>query len=454
MALQARRAAAPQGASPSPAQASKATPDSIATNPTWLSMPPAFVPNCSSPMVNSDLNATYAELGSHPPGGFLSYFEPSDYSHPKEVPRETPMSPNFVYASGPTPYAPFQTPQPWMAEGWTSQSAPKQVTTHSSLGSQAAPVVDVENIDDNGVNPSTLSKKDAGGSRTERRMIWTSDETMRLVSAWLKNSNDPIKGNRKRNDQYWGALTSMFNSTTPSDRIREVKQLKEQWHRVNRTANAFQGSWIKVQRLRASGESDEQVMDKAMAFYEEDFEEGQFKLIACWKALRDQPKWHAYNEDLNESNKRKNSESEAVDLTSSPDVLNGLPRPIGCKKAKDESKGKGKGKGSSSTLDEIDKLREGQAKSKEDRIEVLERHQQIAADKKESARLNHLAAREKKEAKLLEKEGKLRDKESKLLETYKSLLTFDTRHMLEDLKAEHMIAAKSMRERIFANFAS
>nr|XP_034581101.1 glutathione S-transferase T3-like [Setaria viridis] len=364
------------------------------------------------------------------------------------------MPPNFLYASGPTPYAPFQAPQPWMDEARTSQSAPKQVTAHSSLGSQAAPVIDVENIDDNGVNPSTLSKKDAGGSRTGRRMIWTSDETMRLVSAWLKNSNDPIKGNWKRNDQYWGAVTGMFNSTTPSDRIREVKQLKEQWHRVNRTVNAFQGCWIKAQRLRASGESDEQVMDKAMAFYEDDFEEGQFKLIACWKVLRDQPKWHAYNEDLNGSNKRKNSESEAVDLTSSPDVLNDLPRPVGCKKAKDGSKGKGKGKGSSSTLDEIDKLREGQAKSKEDRIEVLERHQQIVADKKESARLNHLAAQEKKEAKLLEKEGKMHDKESKLLETYKSLLTFDTSHMPEELKAEHMIAVKSMRERIFANFAS
>lgn len=92
------------------------------------------------------------------------------------------MPPNFLYASGPTPYAPFQAPQPWMDEARTSQSAPKQVTAHSSLGSQAAPVIDVENIDDNGVNPSTLSKKDAGGSRTGRRMIWTSDETMRLVN--------------------------------------------------------------------------------------------------------------------------------------------------------------------------------------------------------------------------------------------------------------------------------
>jgi len=66
------------------------------------------------------------------------------------------------------------------------------------------------------------------------------------VSAWLKNSNDTIKGNWKRNDQYWGAVTAMFNSTTPSDRTREIKQLKEQWHRVNRTVNAFQGSWMKA----------------------------------------------------------------------------------------------------------------------------------------------------------------------------------------------------------------
>ncbi|KAF8729187.1 hypothetical protein HU200_017771 [Digitaria exilis] len=158
---------------------------------------------------------------------------------------------------------------------------------------------------------------------------------------------------------------------------------------------------MKAQRLRASEESDEQVMDKAMAFYEADLEEG------------------------------------------------------GCKKAKEEERsGKGKGKGSSSTMDEIDKLREVQAKSKEDHIEVLERHQQIAAAKKESARLNHLAAQEKKEAKLLEKEGKMHDKESKLLETYKSLLTFDTSQMSEDLRAEHMIAVKTMRERIFATRAS
>ncbi|RLM87310.1 hypothetical protein C2845_PM04G28510 [Panicum miliaceum] len=128
--------------------------------------------------------------------------------------------------------------------------------------------------------------------------------------------------------------------------------------------------------------------------------------MACWKVLRDQPKWHAYNEDLNGTTKRKNSETEAVDLTSSTDVVSDLPRPGGCKKAKDERSEKGKGKVSSSTMDEINKFRKVQTKSKEDRIEVLERHQRIAADKKESARLKHLAAQENKRQNYLKGKGK------------------------------------------------
>lgn len=70
--------------------------------------------------------------------------------------------------------------------GWPKLShriqTPKQGTTRSAPDKQTAPVVDVDNTDDNGGNPSIFSKKDAGGSRAGRRMIWTFDETMRLVS--------------------------------------------------------------------------------------------------------------------------------------------------------------------------------------------------------------------------------------------------------------------------------
>src|SRR6266540_3401212 len=130
------------------------------------------------------------------------------------------------------------------------------------------------------------------------------------VSAWLKNSIDPIGSNWRRNGQYLGAATTTFNSTTPPSRKRGLKQLKEQWHRVNKSVNAFHSCWMKAERLRGSGESNDQVMDKAMAFYEDDFKEGSFKLKACWDVLKEQPKWCTYNEDLNGSNKRKYSETQ------------------------------------------------------------------------------------------------------------------------------------------------
>jgi hypothetical protein len=116
-------------------------------------------------------------------------------------------------------------------------------------------------------------------------------------------------------------------------------------------------------------------MDNGKAFYEVESDDGEFKLEACWKVLRNQPKWHAYNEDLNGSKKRKYSEAEAVDLTASSDAVSYLQCPIGCKKAKEKLNKKGKGKVSSSIMDEIDKLIEGQQKSKEDRMEILDRHQ-------------------------------------------------------------------------------
>jgi hypothetical protein len=55
MAPQKEMAAAQKAASPSPAAARHVTPSSVASTPTWLPLPPMFVPNCSRPL---DLNAT------------------------------------------------------------------------------------------------------------------------------------------------------------------------------------------------------------------------------------------------------------------------------------------------------------------------------------------------------------------------------------------------------------
>lgn len=58
----------------------------------------------------------------------------------------------------------------------------------------------------------------------------------------------------------------------------------------------------------ASGESDVNLMDRAMGIYEEEHKkDGPFMFKHCWNDLRKQPKWDAYLERLDEpeSDKRK-----------------------------------------------------------------------------------------------------------------------------------------------------
>jgi hypothetical protein len=59
----------------------------------------------------------------------------------------------------------------------------------------------------------------------------------------------------------------------------------------------------------------------------------------------------------------------------------------------------------------------------------------VSSEKLESRRLAHLAAKE--------------NKETVMLETYQSLLTQDTTGMDEDVKAEHVLALRCLREILF-----
>ncbi|CAN6207429.1 unnamed protein product [Urochloa humidicola] len=40
-------------------------------------------------------------------------------------------------------------------------------------------------------------------ARTDKRLNWTHEEDVRLASAWLHNSLDPVDGNDKKADKYW-----------------------------------------------------------------------------------------------------------------------------------------------------------------------------------------------------------------------------------------------------------
>jgi hypothetical protein len=116
------------------------------------------------------------------------------------------------------------------------------------------------------------------------------------MSAWLKHSIDSIKGNNKKGEQYWNDVQREYNLTTPKNRLRTKRQVKERWHKINKWANMFNDCWLKARRLYTSGYSDEMWLEKAHKLYEQESNGSHYLHMNVWNIVRNQAKWIAYNQ--------------------------------------------------------------------------------------------------------------------------------------------------------------
>jgi hypothetical protein len=66
----------------------------------------------------------------------------------------------------------------------------------------SSPIPLVENVNKDPIRIEEWS--DAGSDEEKKggRMYWSKKDNLRLLSAWLNNSNDPIDGNSKAGDRY------------------------------------------------------------------------------------------------------------------------------------------------------------------------------------------------------------------------------------------------------------
>jgi hypothetical protein len=101
----------------------------------------------------------------------------------------------------------------------------------------------------------------------------------------------------------------------PKNRRRLPKQIKDHFGRIKKRVAWFSGAWKEANALWASGESNVNLMDRALQIYEEEQKkDGSFMFKHCWDVLRKEPKWDVYLERLNEpeADKRKYNSDEDV----------------------------------------------------------------------------------------------------------------------------------------------
>ncbi|KAF8716121.1 hypothetical protein HU200_026393 [Digitaria exilis] len=172
--------------------------------------------------------------------------------------------------------------------------------------------------------------------RIEKRLMWTKDEDIILVGAWVNNSNDPIHANYKKNDQYWKEVTAAYNSAIPKKRY------------------------------------------------------GPFMFKHCWDVLRKEPKWDAYLERLAnlDPEMRKFNLEDNVGQPYSVDGDDKEERPIGGKKAKELQKRTRKDQACVIDLeDELQLFLEAQKKANKGCNKMLETQRRVSSENLESPKL-------------------------------------------------------------------
>ncbi|CAN6217501.1 unnamed protein product [Urochloa humidicola] len=258
-------------------------------------------------------------------------------------------------------------------------------------------------------------------ARGVKRRFWTHDEEVRLASAWLNTSKDPIHGNDKKIDSFWGQIAEKFNKDCQSDRIRETNQLKVHRSQLSTRINEFNGYWSSVCKMNKSGYSDDQLMDEAQKLYTKKYKK-PFAHVHWWRILKNEPKWYT---SVAQAEKDKGKTIEIDDECEA--------RPIGREAAKAERKGKRKAEEIMDGIvilgDNITKIVQVSEQRKKEREKATEAQLEIS-------KINLRVVKEQKEV--------------KLLEAYNSLLIQDTSTMTNEEKASRAKTLQWMQNKIMA----
>ncbi|CAL5034287.1 unnamed protein product [Urochloa decumbens] len=337
MGRRSKREVAPRPPPPPPAASAATVPGcfgatssaSVQAAPGAMALPPEIQPawwNGPMPQANP-FNPGFPDCGMdfRPPGGFVNLLQ-----------------------TGQQPFVPphVSLPPPWPPTAPATDSG----TQHGKSRSKAKSFINIDDGDE---------------VRTTKRLTWSPDEDLRLVSAWLYHSNDPINGNGKKNDSYWGDVVELYNITTPTIR----KEIEPKWHAVLEE--------IEISKKRGLDDGGNSVMQ----------------------------------EDIGEKE-----------------------RPMGRNEAKKQRYGKGKGKAKD---DDDDNLHEEMKKYMDIQTAASKRHEEFLETQKHISDAKVEAARLRREA--------------VLTDSYQKLLSMDTSEMTDEMKAEHVIGLKMLRDKLLGN---
>lgn len=182
---------------------------------------------------------------------------------------------------------------------------------------------------------------------------FTTEEERLLCRSFLHISQDPCVGSGQKKEAFWERITTHFNENCVTG-SRPARSLESKWHVIKHDVSKFCGCYAQVERLNASGQSNDDILERALDLYKLKAPKNQsFLFLHCWWVLKDVPRWAEGPAKQMTSSKRKDSTSDADSDCVEMDVPQSgvaqepvgsigvgrrLKRPVGSRIAKEENK--------------------------------------------------------------------------------------------------------------------
>ncbi|KAL1214623.1 Glutathione S-transferase T3 [Cardamine amara subsp. amara] len=186
-----------------------------------------------------------------------------------------------------------------------------------------------------GDDPSPPVEKTREGRR-ESRPKWKINEDKALISAWLNTSKDDVVGNGA---VFWSRIADYYAACpiVAGYPKREPTHCRQRWVKINDMVCKFVGSYEAAQRLKKSGQNEDDIMKMAYEIFETDYS-SKFNLEHAWLELRFDQKWCPNTGTKGNGSSKRSKINDGSTQYSSNVADERMARPPGVK----ASKGKGK----------------------------------------------------------------------------------------------------------------
>lgn len=155
----------------------------------------------------------------------------------------------------------------------------------------------------------------------KRGANWLPQDDEQLAKSWIKVSEDAIRSNGQKKDEFWRRVAEDYNEYSTGVE-RESSSVMHRWSHIQKATLKFSGIYHKLKNNWPSGSVLTDLIPDTKKAYQE--QEGrQFIYEQAWLVVRDSPKWKSLSQIRSEPLKIPKPQSQHQLLWTWP--LNQIP---------------------------------------------------------------------------------------------------------------------------------